>query len=300
MKYINIWMGGLFSPPTLRDIKIAYNTASYISNIYPKRKIKLFMVPTNKYYVSPLTNCVEEKDRITMLRLLLKYVKKNLNIPKNIQIIISEKDIKYGKKFHQPSNINDSIKSFNSTNPFYIILNLENVINLVKGNWDDDTHFGFSEKKGFSIDLLLNTKIIVIPTFSDLVELDENQKHNYINKNIDLSKLLKSDIPNILKNKSIKQQKHLLMSNFIILPEKFVPENLKTISSKKVIEELDNYYSSLNKINELSSKKVTEYITKKKLYKNCYNYNRTKKIKNLSKQKRKSKNIRSTKKKYKK
>ena len=51
-------------------------SANYISNSYPDRKIKLYMIPTSKYYVSPLTACVEEKDRINMLQLLLKYVKK--------------------------------------------------------------------------------------------------------------------------------------------------------------------------------------------------------------------------------
>lgn len=288
MKTINIWMGGLFSPPTLRDIKVAYNSANYISNSYPDRKIKLYMIPTSKYYVSPLTACVEEKDRINMLQLLLKYVKKNLKLPKNIQIIISDKDIKYGKKNNYPSNIIDSIKPFNTTKPFFVILNLENIINLVKGNWDNDTHFGFSENKGFSIDLILSTKILIIPTFSDVGELNEKQQNKYIFRNIDLSKLLKYNTPNLLKNKGVKQQKEIIMNHFIILPSKFVPEKLKTISSKKVIEELDNYYNSLDKITELSSKKVTEYITKKKLYKNCYNYNRTKKLKKTSKSKNKN------------
>lgn len=290
MKTINIWMGGLFSPPTLRDIKVAYNSANYISNSYPDRKIKLYMIPTSKYYVSPLTACVEEKDRINMLQLLLKYVKKNLKLPKNIQIIISDKDIKYGKKNNYPSNIIDSIKPFNTTTPFFVILNLENIINLVKGNWDNDTHFGFSENKGFSIDLILSTKILIIPTFSDVGELNEKQQNKYIFRNIDLSKLLKYNTPNLLKNKGVKQQKDIIMNHFIILPSKFVPEKLKTISSKKVIEELDNYYNSLDKITELSSKKVTEYITKKKLYKNCYNYNRTKKLKKTSKSKNKNNN----------
>ena len=70
MKTINIWMGGLYSPPTLRDIKIAFNTSIYISTIYKHDKIKLYMVPTNKYYLNPLTKCVSEKNRVEMLKLL--------------------------------------------------------------------------------------------------------------------------------------------------------------------------------------------------------------------------------------
>jgi hypothetical protein len=271
-------MGGLFSPPTLRDIKIAYNSSSYISNIFPNHHVKLYMVPTNDYYISPLTVCVNEKDRINMLKILLKYVKKNLKIPKKIQIITSDKDIKYGKKYKKPTTILDSISHFNKTDPFFIILHLENIVNLVKGNWDDDTHFGFSEENGLSIKLIINNNILVVPTFTNTYDINEKQKYNHIKKNINLSKLLQHYVPDILKNKSIKQQKQIIMDKFKILPSKYVPENLKTISSKKVIEELDNYYTSLDKIYELSSSHVIDYIIKKKLYKNCYN-NRSNKTK---------------------
>ena len=286
MKNINIWMGGLFSPPTIRDIKTAYNTALYVSNIHKHSKIKLYMVPTNKYYVSPLTDCVSEKDRVNMLNILLKYVKKNFKFKKNIEIIVSKNDIEYGKKYKKPVPSYKSIEKIDKTDPFYKIFNLDNVISLVNAEWDDDTNFGFDENPGFSINFILNKYTIVIPTFNEnTFHMTLKEKYNYIYKNIDLSKLLKHNTPDLLKNKTNKQKKDIIMKHFILLPDSYVPSNIKTISSKKVIDELDNYYISLDKINELTSNKVSKYILKNKLYKNCYNKTR-KKTKGFFKSKR--------------
>ena len=286
MKKINIWMGGLFSPPTLRDIKIAYNTATYISSIHKNSKIKLYMVPTNKYYNSPMTVCVSEKNRLKMLHLLLNYVKESFHFPKNIEIVVSKIDIDYGKKYKTPTPSHESIKKLENTTPFYKIFNLDNVINIVNANWDNYTNFGFKQDVGFSINFLLSDYTIVIPTFSEnSYSMSYKEKYDFIYKNIDLSKLLKNkiNIPSVLKNKGAKEQKDIIMKHIIILPDKYVPENLKSISSKKVIQELDNYYNSLQKINELSSKKVTKYILKNNLYKNCYEHDRKKTKKRNSK-----------------
>ena len=244
------------------------------------------MVPTNKYYNSPLTKCVSENNRLKMLHLLLNYVKQTFHFSKNIEIVVSKIDIDYGKKHKTPTPSHESIKKIKNTTPFYKIFNLDNVINIVNANWDNYTNFGFKQDIGFSINFLLSDYTIVIPTFSEnSYSMSYKEKYDFIYKNIDLSKLLKNktNIPSVLKNKSDMEQKNIIMKHIIILPDKYVPENLKSISSKKVIQELDNYYNSLQKINELSSKNVTKYILKNKLYKNCYEYDRKKTKKRNSK-----------------
>ena len=88
---------------------------------------------------------------------------------------------------------------------------------------------------------ILNKYTIVIPTFNEnTFHMTLKEKYNYIYKNIDLSKLLKHDTPDLLKNKTNKQKKDIIMKHFILLPDSYVPSNIKTISSKKVIDELDN------------------------------------------------------------
>ena len=116
-KTIYIWDGGVFSPPTRAVGKLAYNIATYISSLHNnKLKVEYHFVPSNKYYNKPWVRCVEEDDRIYMLKNLVTFINKEYSVPKNIKFVVSKPflfSFNFKKLRHHLRKQNSNIGAYN-------------------------------------------------------------------------------------------------------------------------------------------------------------------------------------------
>jgi hypothetical protein len=282
-KTLYIWDGGVFSPPTRAVGKLAFNTATYLSSKFDdKYNIEYHFVPTNKYYNKPWVRCVEEEDRLHMLRNLVKFIMSNYNVPSNIKFIVNETEINHGKKYKESRTTLESLTFFskNEMNNVYVSGSIENIIQRLKGYWQD------------TLKLLFSVNSIVFDIFSqELVGV--NQTEEYVYKSINLGELLKSnkeypekikqylkshklsntDIQNYITSNKKEEQfiglKELIMDRILFLPKHLVPSTYKATAGNRVREELDMYYSSLKNIQNFTTPGIEKYITDKKLYEHC-------------------------------
>jgi hypothetical protein len=281
-KTIYIWDGGVFSPPTRAVGKLAYNIAKYISSLYNnKLNVEYHFVPSNKYYNKPWVRCVEEDDRIHMLKNLVTFINKEYSVPKNIKFVVNDYEIILGKKRKEPITATDSITYFKNKKNLYISNTIETIIQRVKGHWYN------------SLNLFFDVKNICYDIYSaDLIGV--NQSENYVYKSINLSELLRQadgkypkEVKAYLKKNNITNKdvdlfirsnkddakfngiKDLIMKNITFLPKHLVPHAYKAIAGNRVREELDVFYSSLNNIQKLTTPGIEEYITSKHLYEHC-------------------------------
>jgi len=281
-KTIYIWDGGAFSPPTRAVGKLAYNIATYISSLYNnKLNIEYHFVPSNKYYNKPWVRCVEEEDRLHMLKNLVTFINKEYSIPKNIKFIVNDYEIILGKQRKEPITTKDSITYFKHKKNLYLSNTIETIIQRVKGNWYN------------SLNLFFDVKNICYDIFSaDLIGV--NQSENYVYKSINLSELLRqadgkypTEVKAYLKKHKITQGdidlfihsnkdnvkfngiKDLIMKNITFLPKHLVPHAYKSGAGTRIREELDVFYSSLNNIQKMTTPGIEEYITSKHLYEHC-------------------------------
>ena len=283
-KTLYIWDGGVFSPPTRAVGKLAFNMATYLSSKFDnKYNIEYHFVPTNKYYNKPWVRCVEEDDRLHMLRNLVEFINKNYNVPSNVKFIVNDSEIKYGKKYKESRTTLESLKYFSEKQRQYVYISgsIENIIQRLKGYWQE------------TLKLLFSVNSIVFDIFSaELIGV--NQSEDYVNKSINLSELLKSangeypqqfkhyfkshkistkDIQNYITSNKNEAKftglKKLIMDRIMFLPKHLVPEAYKAAAGNRVREELDVYYSSLKNIQKFTTPGIEKYITDKNLYEHC-------------------------------
>ena len=283
-KTIYIWDGGVFSPPTRAVGKLAFNTATYISSKFDNKiNIEYHFVPTNKYYNKPWVRCVEEEDRIHMLNNLVEFIKTDFQVPSNIKFVVNDHDIKLGKKYKDSGTTMNSLNYFSDKekNNVYVSGSIENIIQRLKGYWQD------------SLKLFFTVNSICYDIFSpELIGVDQSEQ--YVYKSINLGELLKQtngiypkevthyfktnkitkkDIDNFINSNKKKSKfeglKKLLMDRIIFLPKHLVPDAYKAAAGNRVREELDVYYSSLKNIQKFTTPGIEKYITDKKLYEHC-------------------------------
>ena len=283
-KTLYIWDGGVFSPPTRAVGKLAFNMATYLSSKFDnKYNIEYHFVPTNKYYNKPWVRCVEEDDRLHMLRNLVEFINKNYKVPSNIKFIVNESEINYGKKHKESRTTIESLNYFSEKQKqnVYVSGSIENIIQRLKGYWQE------------TMKLLFSVNSIVFDTFSaELIGV--NQSEDYVLKSINLSELLKGangdypqqvnqyfksnkiskkDVQNyIVSNKKeakFNGLKKIIMDRITFLPKHLVPEAYKAAAGNRVREELDVYYSSLKNIQKFTTPGIEKYITDKNLYEHC-------------------------------
>jgi len=285
-KTMYIWDGGVFSPPTKAVGKLAFNLATYISSKHDdKINVEYHFVPTNKYYNKPWVRCVEEEDRVFMLKNLVDYIQREYKVPSNIKFIVNEHDIKYGKKTKDPSTTLTSLHYFNTKQKsnVYLANSIENVVQRVKGYWQD------------TLSILFTTQIVCYDIYSPEL-IGVNQTENYVYKSINLVELLKHtnspghypiEVEQYFKDNNITKQqidefvvskkneslfdglKTLIMSRITFLPKELVPASYKASAGNRVREELDVYYTSLKNIQNLTTPGIETYITNKGLYEHC-------------------------------
>ena len=169
-KTIYIWDGGVFSPPTKAVGKLAFNLATYISSKHAENvNTEYHFVPTNKYYNKPWVRCVEEEDRLFMLKNLVGYINKDYKIPSNMKFVVNDHDIKYGKKTRDPSTTLISLNFFTKKQMenVYLANSIENVIQRVKGYWRD------------TLELFFKVRILCYDIYSPEL-IGVNQTENYI------------------------------------------------------------------------------------------------------------------------
>jgi len=276
--------GGVFSPPTKVVGELAYNIANYISKKHPNKNIEYHFMPTNKYYNKPWVRCVDEEDRIIMLKNLVEFIHKTYNVPSNIKFVVNDWEIKYGKKHKTPSTtLNTLTNAFTKEQQkhIYIASNIENVINRVNGSLQN------------SLTIFFKFKTICFDIYSTQL-IGVNQTDKYINSHINVAELLKlannkypSDINKYFKTNNISDNdvkdfinygknsekfeklKNIIMEKIIILPKNLVPENYKAKAGNRLREELDVYYSSLENLQKFTTPMIENYITKNKLYHHC-------------------------------
>ena len=283
-KTIYIWDGGVFSPPTKAVGQLAFNIATYISSKFDNKfNIEYHFVPTNKYYNKPWVRCVEEDDRLHMLKNLVEFIKNNYKVPSNIKFIVNDHEIEFGKKYKDSGTTLQSLNYFSNKEKenVYVSSSIENIIQRVKGYWQD------------SLELFFSVKSICFDIYSpELIGVDQSE--NYVYKSINLGELLKqangeypTEIKKYFKSNNISSKdienyitsnkketkfmglKKLLMERIIFIPKHLVPHAYKAAAGNRVREELDVYYSSLNNIQKLTTPGIEKYITSKKLYEHC-------------------------------
>jgi|UniRef100_A0A6C0CKX2 hypothetical protein len=293
--------GGVFSPPTKATGQLAFNISSFISSKHPKKKIQYHFLPSNKYYNKPWVRCVSEEDRIIMLDNLVKYITSNYKIPSKISFIVDDSDIKWGKINKAPSTTINTLKNNFSKKQFssiYLANSIDNIIQRIKGNWDN------------SLELFFMVKFIVYDIFSSQI-IGDNTK-NYLLKSFDLPQLLKQGngnfpekINKFFKQNNISKQdiidfidynknpekfeeiKNIIMENIIILPKHLVPDSYKSMAGNRVREELDVFYSSLENLKKFITPKTEKYILDNKLYHHCKSTYQSKLISKTKKSKSK-------------
>jgi hypothetical protein len=283
-KTLYIWDGGVFSPPTKVVGKLAFNLATYISSKHDNNvNVEYHFVPTNKYYNKPWVRCIEEKDRIFMLKKLIDYINQEYKVPQNIKFVVNNYDINYGKRTKDPATTLNSLHFFNKNQleNVYLANSIENVIQRVKGYWQN------------TLELLFKVHIICYDIYSaELIGTDQTE--NYIYKSINLvdlisrekhnlpkefqeyfkkHKLGKKDIADFISSKKNEDKfeglKELIMSRITFLPKQLIPETYKAAAGNRVREELDVYYSSLKNIQNLTTPGIETYITDNNLYEHC-------------------------------
>ena len=283
-KTIYIWDGGVFSPPTRAVGQLAFNIATYISSKFDNKfNVEYHFVPTNKYYNKPWVRCVEENDRLHMLKNLVEFIKNNYKVPSNIKFIVNEHEIEFGKKYKDSGTTLQSLNYFSNKEKenVYVSSSIENIIHRVKGYWQD------------SLELFFSVKSVCFDIYSpELIGVDQSE--NYVYKSINLGELLKqangdypTEIKKYFKSNNISSKdienyiasnkketkfmglKKLLMERIIFIPKHLVPHVYKAAAGNRVREELDVYYSSLNNIQKLTTPGIEKYITNKKLYEHC-------------------------------
>jgi hypothetical protein len=283
-KTIYIWDGGVFSPPTRAVGKLAFNIATYMSSKFDdKVNVEYHFVPTNKYYNKPWVRCVDEDDRIHMLKNLVEYINTTYSVPPNVTFIVNEHDIEFGKREKDQGTTMKSLEYFNTKQlkNVYLSNSIDNIINRVNGQWQQ------------SLNLFFSVHSICYDIYSaELIGV--NQSYDYVYNSIKLGELLKQsnyDYPkeieqyfktNKITNKEIDDfvifNKHeakfeglkkLIMSRIIFLPKHVVPETYKAVAGNRVREELDVYYSSLKNIQNFTTPGIEKYITDKGLYEHC-------------------------------
>jgi hypothetical protein len=298
-KTIYIWDGGVFSPPTRAVGKLAYNIANYISGIHNNRlNIEYHFFPSNKYYNKPWVRCVDEKDRIHMLKNLVVFINKEYSVPSNIKFIVNDYEIKLGKKRKEPITTNESIQYFKNKKNLYISNTIETVINRLKGHWYN------------SLNLFFDVKNICYDIYSTQL-IGVNQSEKYVNDSINLPELLRqangiypTEVNTYFKKHNITKQdidvyvrsnkensrfnglKKIIMSNITFIPKHLIPHAYKAMAGNRVREELDVYYSSLNNIRKLTTPGIETYITSSDLYKHCKSKYVDKLVSNKSKTKK--------------
>ena len=279
-----IWDGGVFSPPTKVVGKLAFNLATYISSKHDdKVNVEYHFVPTNKYYNKPWVRCVEEEDRLFMLKYLVEYINREYKVPSNIKFIVNDHDINYGKKTKDPSTTLTSLKYFTKKQMenVYLANSIDNVIQRVKGYWQDTLELFFKVRiicyDIYSPELIgVNQTENYIYKSINLVDLLQQEKHNYpveFQQYFKKHKLSKDDINHFISSKKNEHKfeglKKLIMSRLTFLPKHLVPEAYKAAAGNRVREELDVYYSSLKNIQHLTTPGIETYITDKGLYEHC-------------------------------
>jgi len=305
-KTIYIWDGGVFSPPTRVVGTMAFNIATYMSSKFDNKvNVEYHFVPTNKYYNKPWVRCVDEEDRVFMLKKLVEYIKDNYSVPSNIKFIVNEHEIEYGKREKDPGTTVISLDYFTKKQKenVYLSSSIESIIQRVKGQWYK------------SLELFFTVNTICSDIYSpELIGVIQGE--NYVYKSINLGELLKQanyeypiavqqyfktnnistkDIDDfIVFNKNVAKfegLKKLIMTRIIFLP-KLVAGAYKAAAGNRVREELDVYYSSLKNIQNFTTPGIEEYITEKGLYENCKSKyvdklisKKSKSIKNKSKSK---------------
>ena len=300
-KTIYIWDGGVFSPPTRAVGKLAYNIANYISGIHNNRlNVEYHFFPSNKYYNKPWVRCVEENDRIHMLKNLVAFINKEYSVPSNIKFIVNDYEIKLGKKRKEPITTNESIQYFKNKKNLYISNTIETIIQRLKGQWYN------------SLNLFFDVKNICYDIYSTEL-IGVNQSEKYVHDSINLPELLQQangnypeEVSAYFKTHNITKQnidtyvrsnkensrfnglKKIIMKNIIFLPKHLIPHAYKAMAGNRVREELDVYYSSLNNIQKLTTPGIESYITSGNLYKHCKSRYMDKLVTNKSKS-RKSK-----------
>jgi len=296
--------GGVFSPPTKATGQLAFNISSFISSKYPKTKIQYHFLPTNKYYNKPWVRCVSEEDRLIMLDNLVKYINNSYKVPSNISFKVDDWEIQWGKKNKAPSTtLNTLTNHFSTTQQksLYLCHSIENIIQRVKGEWQN------------SLQLFFMIKFIVYDIYSSNI-IGSNNTSTYVYKSFNLPDLLtqangnfplpivhyfkknhisKQDIDDFINSNknSIKFDgiKDLIMQNILFLPKHLVPESYKSMAGNRVREELDVYYSSLNNLQKFITPQTQKYILDKKLYHHCKSTYQSKLVSKTRSKKRKSK-----------
>lgn len=283
-KTIYIWDGGVFSPPTRAVGKLAFNVATYMSSKYDnKANIEYHFVPTNKYYNKPWVRCVEEDDRIHMLKNLVEYIKKNYSVQPNIKFVVNDYEIKLGTSKKEHITTINSLEYFNNKERKNVHLSnsIETLVQRVKGAWQNTLH------------LFFDTNTIAYDIYSSEL-IGVNQSENYVYKSINLGELLKQannkypkEVQQYFKTNKISKKeidefiasnkyeskfeglKKLIMEKITFLPKYLVPEAYKAAAGNRVREELDVYYSSLKNIQKFTTPGIEKYITDKGLYEHC-------------------------------
>ena len=301
---INIIDGGVFSPPTKATGQLAFNIASFVLSKHPKNKIQYHFLPTNKYYNKPWVRCVSEEDRLIMLDNLVKYIHSNYKVPSNISFKVDDWEIEWGKKNKAPStSLNTIINHFSKPQQksLYLCHSIENIIQRVKGEWQN------------SLQLLFMIKFIVYDIYSSEI-IGSNNAQNYVFKQFDLIELLKQgngSFPKPLlkyfnKNNISKQDiedfiqfnknpnkfegiKNLIMENILFLPKHLVPESYKSMAGNRVREELDVYYSSLKNLQKFITPETQKHILDQNLYHHCKSTYQSKLVSKTRSKKRTSK-----------
>jgi hypothetical protein len=295
--------GGVFSPPTKATGQLAFNISSFVSSKHPKQKIQYHFLPTNKYYNKPWVRCVSEEDRIIMLDNLVKYIHSNYKVPSNISFVVDDWEIKWGQKNKAPStSLNTLTNHFSKTQlkSLYLCHSIENIIQRVKGEWQN------------SLQLLFMIKFIVYDIYSS--EIIGSNSQNYVFKQIDLKELLKqangnypyplktffkkNKISNLDVNNFIQSDKNpnkfedikkLIMQNILFLPKHLIPESYKSMAGNRVREELDVYYSSLQNLQKFITPETQKQILDNNLYHHCKSTYQSKLVSKTRSKKRKSK-----------
>jgi len=282
-KTIYIWDGGVFSPPTRVVGTMAFNIATYMSSKFDNKvNVEYHFVPTNKYYNKPWVRCVDEEDRVFMLKKLVEHIKDDYSVPSNIKFIVNEHEIEYGKREKDPGTTIKSLDYFTKKQKenVYLSSSIESIIQRVKGQWYK------------SLELFFTVNTICSDIYSPEL-MGDIQGENYIYKSINLGELLKQanyEYPNevqqyfkthnigtkeiddfIVLNKNAAKfegLKKLIMSSIIFLP-KLIAGPYKAAAGNRVREELDVYYSSLKNIQNFTTPGIEKYITEKGLYEHC-------------------------------
>lgn len=308
-KTIYIWDGGVFSPPTRVVGTLAFNIATYMSSKFDNKvNVEYHFVPTNKYYNKPWVRCVDEEDRVFMLKKLVEYIKDNNSVPSNIKFIVNEHEIEYGKREKDPGTTIKSLDYFTKKQKenVYLTSSIESIIQRVKGQWYK------------SLELFFTVNTICSDIYSPEV-IGVIQGENYVYKSINLGELLKQanyEYPMVVqqyfKTNNISSKeiddfivfnknatkfeglKKIIMTRIVFLP-KLVTGAYKAAAGNRVREELDVYYSSLKNIQTFTTPGIEKYITDKGLYEHCKSKyvdklisKKSKSIKSKSKSKSKS------------